>query len=107
MLDMATLIDFLKGEQENLSLPGPSGSCSLAHTHDAVADAVSTALEKTDLPNGDAIKFAEKVGTLVTGDKFLQELSNVIGQPKLSESEDEFVARCKQSMFGLLTKRLG
>ena len=104
---MKTLIDHLKGEQEDLLLPGPTGSTSLSLAHDAVEHAVSTALEKTDLPSEEAVQFAEKTGALVTDHKFIQELSDLIGQPKQSESEDEFVDRCKKTMSSLLVKRLG
>lgn len=104
---MATFSDFYKHEQEMLSLAGPSGEPSASGIQTAVANAVVLGLDGVDMSNSDVVKFAAQVGELITAESFLKELSGKIGQPTPDESENEFVERCKQTMFGLLTQRLG
>jgi hypothetical protein len=106
LLDMATFADFYKHAQETLPLAGPSGEPSASGTQTAAANAVVLGLDGVDMSNSDVVKFAGQVGELVIAEPFLNELSCKIGQPTPGESEDEFVARCKQTMFGLLAQRL-
>lgn len=104
---MATFSDFYKQEQEILPLPGPSGKSNISGTQIAVVNAVELSLASSDMSNADVIKFASQVGALVTGEKFIKELSDKIGEPEQGESEDAFVERCKKTMFDLLGHRLG
>lgn len=105
--DMATFSDFYKQEQEILPLPGPSGKSNISGTQIAVVNAVELSLAGADMSNADVIKFASQVGALVTGEKFIKELSDKIGEPEKGESEDVFVERCKKTMFDLLGRHLG
>lgn len=51
-------------------------------------------------------EFAEQTALLVTNDKFLDELQDVIGKPQPNESEDDFVIAAKDKMRQLLKSKL-
>lgn len=51
-------------------------------------------------------KFAQEVTKLASSDQVILELSDKVGAPLPSESEDEFVARAKQSFKKILMARL-
>lgn len=58
------------------------------------------------LTNAESEKFAQGAAELVVSTEFTNELSDAIGQPGAAESEDEFVARAKEKMRGLLRGKL-
>jgi hypothetical protein len=58
------------------------------------------------IPAKDAEKFGQDIAELVTNDSFLKELSKGIQTPMLGETENEFVSRCKRTLFGLIDKHL-
>ncbi|MGY3014656.1 hypothetical protein ACVWZ5_000161 [Pseudomonas sp. TE6283] len=53
-----------------------------------------------------ATQFADDAATIITSDDFLNELESQLGLPQKGESEDEFVARAKASMFEMLKSKL-
>ncbi|SHM48085.1 hypothetical protein SAMN05216593_101120 [Pseudomonas asturiensis] len=53
-----------------------------------------------------AQKFSDGAASLVTSDDFLNELESELGLPGQGETEDEFVARAKASMFDMLKAKL-
>lgn len=55
---------------------------------------------------GEGAKFANGVAEIVTSKEFTQELSEAVGKPHISETEDEFVARAKDQMRALLRRKL-
>jgi hypothetical protein len=100
---MADFYEFLK-QRELMALPGPSGNLEV---RSEVSQAVSHSIQGSSITDGDASKFAAEVGDFVMSDDFLLELSDMIGRPEGNESKEEFVQRCKATMFDILTKRLG
>lgn len=56
--------------------------------------------------SGEANKFASGVTDVVMSKEFTDELSNAVGKPHASETEDAFVARAKAEMRALLRKKL-
>lgn len=52
------------------------------------------------------IKCSDDAANLVTSDDFLNELESELGLPQKGETEDEFVARAKASMFEMLKAKL-
>lgn len=53
-----------------------------------------------------ASEFAGEVVALVSDKEFLTQLSDDIGQPTEQESEDQFIARAKNTMKALLKSKL-
>lgn len=51
-------------------------------------------------------EFAGEVVALVSDKEFLTQLSDDIGQPTEQESEDQFIARAKNTMRALLKSKL-
>lgn len=102
---MSGFIDFVK---DRTSGPGRA----LALSQDSVSTSVARDLRQIKL--GDAPVFSEpaaqdlanKIGGLAYSEKFLSKFSAAIGKPQNNETEDEFVARCKEKMFSLLTHEL-
>jgi hypothetical protein len=99
---MAEFYDFIR-RREMMSLPGPSGT---ADTQGEVSRAVNQSLEGSDISDSQATKFAFQTGEFVMSDDFLGELSDSIGSPKQGENKEQFVERCKATMFAILSKRL-
>lgn len=58
------------------------------------------------LGNSKAQEFSGKVSDLISSDDFISDLSDRIGTPLASETEDEFVARAKSQMRSLLSEKL-
>lgn len=106
---MSTFYEFLthSNEPQALALPGPERSSSLVDTFESVKLSVTNlALSVDTIPNNNAEKFGQDVAKLVTSDSFLKELSEGVQTPMLGETEDEFVSRCKKTLFGLIDKHL-
>lgn len=59
-----------------------------------------------NLSTDEKTKFSNQAVELVTQDEFLDELEAKIGDPKVNESEDEFVSRAKDKMRELLKSKL-
>lgn len=53
-----------------------------------------------------AEEFSDKVSNLVANSKFINKLSQSIGQPRSNESQEAFVARSKAIMKKLLKEKL-
>lgn len=53
-----------------------------------------------------AKQFSDDAANLVTSGDFLNELESELGLPQKGETEDEFVARAKASMFEMLKAKL-
>lgn len=104
---METFLDFFTRNQQSLNLPSPGEEKNTPVATAAIANQVGLALEGADIAGDDVVKFASQVGSLVTGEPFIKELSQKIGQPASSESEEMFVERCKTAMIELLRHRLG
>lgn len=103
---MTTFYDFIQAEKQVVTLAtGPSKNH--AEVGPSMASAVALTLQDSQVPLDKALKFAKDLTELVTSDSFLKELSEEIREPGLTESEDEFAARCKKAMKGLLDRHLG
>ncbi|AHC82530.1 hypothetical protein X970_11110 [Pseudomonas monteilii SB3101] len=66
----------------------------------------SVAVLGSVLGKSKATQFADDAADLITSDDFLNELESELGLPQKGESEDEFVARAKASMFEMLKAKL-
>lgn len=53
----------------------------------------------------DSKKFGDEVVKIAYGDEVLTELSQAIGDPKETESEDEFVERAKSTLSKILKRK--
>jgi hypothetical protein len=75
--------------------------------YDGVVDRLSekNLVDNISLSNSEKTKFQQEVGNHVISEDFITELSARINLPKAHESEDEFVARAKQSMRYLLKEK--
>ena len=100
---MDAFYEFIK-QREMMALPGPG---SKSEAQNEVSQAVSRSLQGSLITDSEVAKFSGQVGAFVTSDDFLQELSDSIGKPEANESREAFVNRCKETMFGILSKRLG
>lgn len=58
------------------------------------------------LGNAKASEFAGEVVALVSDKEFLTQLSDDIGEPTEQETEDQFIARAKNTMRALLKSKL-
>ncbi|WP_312553110.1 hypothetical protein [Massilia sp.] len=100
---MSRLIDFLKANRS-----GTARLLPLKQSENALTVAVSRELgeiqsgSKPLLSAREAGTTANQISALAYDERFLGELSDVIGTPKPGETEDEFVARCKAQMASLL-----
>ena len=83
-----------------------SGSESLAVTTKTEMGLATVAALGSVLGKSKATQFAKDASELVTSDDFLNELESELGLPLKDESEDEFVARAKARMFGILKAKL-
>jgi hypothetical protein len=99
--------DFFRSDQNPDKLLPPSKQSSAISSA-----AISASLAGIALPSGLLIpgntreEFAEKVSALSHSDEFISELSDEIGAPLDSETEDQFVTRAKEAMADLLRKKL-
>lgn len=107
---MTSFYEFINqsNSPSNLVLPySEKAQTSTAVTFNLVKTGLSS-LAKTspEIPGKDAEKFGQDIAELVTNDSFLKELSKGIQTPMLGETENEFVSRCKRTLFGLIDKHL-
>lgn len=58
------------------------------------------------LSSGEQEKFSDEVVQVANSDEVLTELSDSVGDPKESESEDEFVERAKSTLAKILKQKL-
>ncbi len=86
-------------------LPSPAESEVSTAIVISIKNEISLSKSST-ISNSKKEKFSNEVNHLVNSDEFLDNLSDEIGTPKQSESEDEFVFRAKETMKSLLRKRL-
>lgn len=100
----ASLIEFLARadsapvrESSALSVRSSVGTVVAGH------ELVSTGLKFSESEQGE---FAQGVAEVVMSKEFTQELSQAIGQPDATETEDDFVARAKAKMAALLSSKL-
>jgi len=108
MTNQESFQDFFKSDQNpDRMLPASQQSSAIATA--AIANALTGVL----LPGGGLLpgesreEFAAKVSSLSRSDEFISELSDEIGSPMETETEDQFVARAKKAMGDLLRKKLG
>lgn len=74
---------------------------------DTTAKIIDTLATSTlDFPRTELEKFSENAIRLANSDKVLTELSQVVGEPKEAESEDEFVKRAKSSLGKILKQKI-
>ena len=50
-------------------------------------------------------KFSEEVANYVTGDEFISSLSNNLGEPKVTETEEDFVERASRLLRTILEEK--
>ncbi|MHA3081905.1 hypothetical protein ACX1NX_01710 [Acinetobacter sp. ANC 5383] len=73
-----------------------------------ISSALETSLSTLDLFKGDQKKvkeFKDGINSDLTSPQTLGDISNLIGEPKLNETEDEFVKRSMDSLTDYLTKK--
>ncbi|GAA0468500.1 hypothetical protein [Tatumella punctata] len=88
-----------------------SSHLSSANTIPIISTGIVTRMAETSvavlgISKNKQAKFADQANSLVTDDKFLDELQYQIGEPTDGESEDEFVAKAKSKMRELLFSKL-
>lgn len=93
---MTTLKEMLKGK---------ASKAVLNQTTAGLAANLTLALSSA-LGSSKAQEFSESISDLVSSDNFISDLSDRIGTPLASETEDEFVARAKSLMSSLLSEKL-
>lgn len=72
-----------------------------------IATAISSSLTASTLITAfDSKKFGDEVVKIARSDEVLTELSESIGDPKETESEDEFVERAKSTLSKILKQKL-
>lgn len=94
---MKSLVEILRQNSE---------SGSLASTTKTEMGLATVAALGSVLGKSKATQFADDASDLITSDDFLNELESELGLPQKGESEDEFVARAKASMFEMLKAKL-
>jgi len=94
---MKSLVEIMNANKE---------SSSLAATTKAGIGLATTSILGSALGATKAKQFSDDAASLVTSDDFLNELESELGLPQKGETEDEFVARAKASMFEMLKAKL-
>jgi len=79
---------------------------SLGVTTRAGVKLAAVAILGSSLGATKAAQFADGAASLITNKEFLGELESEIGLPQKSETEEEFVARAKNTMFEMLKSKL-
>lgn len=99
---MKSLSDIVNGTGDSAK---PASETLAVSTRAGIKLATLSVLGAT-LGASKADEFADGAANLVTDKEFLAELEGEIGLPKSGETEDEFVARAKESMFKMLQSKL-
>ena len=95
---MKTLAQYVEGLKTGLPAPGfREGTTALV---------VSGELQRADVPAAKADKFAADVVALAASDGFVKELSDRIREPGLTETKEQFIARCMAEATELLKMKL-
>lgn len=100
---MTRFIDFLATNRD-----GTPGLLSSKQSESALTVAISNQLcaikseNKPLLSALEARTTASQISSVAYDERFLREFSEVIGMPKPGETEDQFVARCKEQMASML-----
>lgn len=100
-------------DQSALSSDSSSNSMALAAATQmslGVASIVSSSIDVVSLfgennQQQKIDKFSSEVTEYATSDEVISELSNKIGEPKRTETEDEFVERASAVLRGILRKK--
>lgn len=96
---MNNLKDFIK-TKETTSIP------SEITIQTAIIGGLSMTSSPSSLTVADKEKFSKEVSQLAKSDGVITELSEALGIPKDSESEDDFVKRGKSILSGILKRKL-
>lgn len=72
----------------------------------AIIGGLSSTFHPSPLTTKDKEKFSKEVSQLAKSDEVITELSEALGMPKDSESEDEFVKRGKAILTNILKRKL-
>lgn len=94
---MKSLVEIMNSSKESTSL----ATTTKVRMGLATANVLGSVLGATK-----AKQFSDDAASLVTSDDFLNELESELGLPQKGETEDEFVARAKASMFEMLKSKL-
>jgi len=97
---MSNFKDFVETYKKN-AISTSSSSQELAVK---IADSLSSV--NLNISNFDRVKFGNEVVALANSDEVLNEWSQSIGDPKETESEDEFVDRAKSTLASILKRKL-
>lgn len=102
-----SLKQFMKKGKEP-RLDGRSGNLP-AHLKEEASLAISSTLLSTEMSvtKKQANKFSSEVMEISTSDKVINELSEKVGTPLESETEDEFVQRASSALKKILMSKLG
>jgi hypothetical protein len=97
---MGNFKDFLKSSNKK--------EISTSSSSQELAAIISSSLAGSALSitRSDRNKFAEEAVKIAHSDEVLTELSQSIGEPKETESEDEFVARSKSALSKIIKQKL-
>lgn len=104
MVDFKEFISTAKNS-ERRALP-PSSS-ALVKVETSITTSIAKTLDHVPVKIEKKEKFAQKVSSLVSNEKFLTKLSDRIGKPQDTESEDDFVERSKKELRKMLFRKFG
>lgn len=74
--------------------------------HQALSATFGITAHFTPIPINLAVpKFSEEVANYVTNDEFISSLSNNLGKPKVTETEEDFVERASRLLKTILEEK--
>jgi len=102
---MSDFKDFIKSTHKN-ELSNASSLELTTRISSILAVSVPSIFSVSSISNAEREKFSEEVVKAANSDDVLTELSQEIGEPKETESEDEFVERAKTTFATILKRKL-
>lgn len=102
---MNSLKEFLKKEGEPESQGSPFPVAQRMELAKSMSGGISLAAT-LHMPGDKVGEFSNQVSELATSTEVMDELSDTLGTPKAGETEDEFVARAKLTLTGILNRKL-
>lgn len=102
---MSDFKEFVKSTHQN-ELSNSSSLELTTRISGILAATVPSIFSGSSISNADREKFSEEVVKAANSDEVLTELSQEIGEPKETESEDEFVESAKTTFAKILKRKL-
>lgn len=104
---MSSFKEFLNKVEKSPSKALPALNTSLPTIETTLSSTVGKLLEPTAIPGGKKQAFSDKVSNIVRDEEFISEVSDQIGEPRDSETEDQFVERGISVLRKMLYMRFG